>query len=382
MSWSIGRRAAAMLSIVAAVSCGRAASAGQQSATPIASPTSLRAGWNRIAGGPRTTCALGTPFAFFVEIGDPRKLMVYFQGGGACWDAATCDPRSKVRMYKPAVGEREPYRTGLLDVANSENPVRDYTKVFVPYCTGDAHLGARTVAFDVPASRTDSAHQFVVHHNGVANAAAALDWVYAHVPLPQTILVTGESAGSIPTPVYAAAVSKHYPRARVVQLGDGSGSYVNASGVTTSWRGLPGIRALNALPPLDSATLTYPELYDLAAHASPRITFAQINSANDSTQAFFLRAVDRSSPTVQVLLAQNFTTIRRSVPSFRSYTIPGAMHTIIPRSEFYTTSVDGIRLRDWVAALVDGAPVCPDDGRHNTPSSCVRDVGSSLLAAK
>jgi hypothetical protein len=382
MRLSSGRRAAAMVVIVAAVSCGRAARAGEESVMPIASPTSLRAGWNRIAGGPRTTCALGTPFAFFVEIGDPRKLMVYFQGGGACWDAATCDPRSKVRMYKPVVGEREPYRTGLLDVANSENPVRDYTKVFVPYCTGDAHLGARTVAFDVPATTSEPAHQFVVHHNGVANAVAALDWVYAHVPSPQTILVTGESAGSIPTPVYAAAVSKHYSRARVVQLGDGSGSYVNATGITTSWHGLQGIRALQALPPLDSATLTYPELYDLAARSSPRITFAQINSANDSTQSFFLRAVDRSAPTVPVLLAQNFAMIKRAVPSFETYTVPGVMHTIIPRAEFYTTSVDGVRLRDWVAALLAGAPACSVSERSAPPSSCVRDVGSSLLAAK
>lgn len=382
MSWSVGRRAAAMLLIAAAVSCGRAGAAGQQSAGPIVSPSSLRAGWNRIAGGPRTTCALGTSFAFFVEVGDPRKVMVYFQGGGACWDAATCDPRSKTRMYKPAVGEREqPYRTGLLDLANPENPVRDFTKVFVPYCTGDVHLGARTVAFDVPATASDSAHLFVIHHSGIANAVAALDWVYAHVPSPQTIFVTGESAGSIPTPVYAAAVSKHYPRARVVQLGDGSGSYVSATGVTTSWRGLSAIRALNALPALDSATLTYPALYDLAARSSPRITFAEINSVDDSTQTFYLRAVDRSSPTVPVLLAQNFAAIKRSVPSFRAYIIPGVMHTIIPRTEFYSTSVDGVRLRDWVAALVDGAPVCPDDGRHNTPS-CVRDVGSSLLAAR
>lgn len=379
---SVGR-AAAVLAIVAVVSCGRAGTAGQQSTGPIVSPGSLRPGWNRVAGGPRTTCALGTPYAFFVEVGDPRKLMVYLQGGGACWDAASCDPRGKARMYKPAVGEREqPYRTGLLDLTNPENPVRDYTKVFVPYCTGDAHLGARTVAFDVPATAADSAHLFVIHHSGVANAMAALGWVYAHVPTPQTILVTGESAGSIPTPVYAAVVSKHYPRARVVQLGDGSGSYVNAAGLTTSWRGLGALRALDALPALDSATLTYPALYGLAARSSPRITFAQINSADDSTQTFFLRAVDRSSPAVPALLAQNFAAIKRALPSFRSYTVPGVMHTIIPRREFYTTSVDGVRLRDWVASLIDGAPPCPEDVRPVAPSSCVRDVGSSLLTTR
>jgi hypothetical protein len=344
---------------------------------------SLQPGWNRIAGGPRTTCAYGTPFAFFVEVGDPQKLMVYFQGGGACWDAASCDPRSKARLFKPAVGEREqPYRTGLLDLTNPENPVRGYTKVFVPYCTGDLHLGARTVRFDVPATRADSAHIYEIHHNGAANAMAAFEWAFAHVPAPRTIVVTGESAGSVPTPVYAALASMHYPRARVIALGDGSGSYGSASGVTATWRGLPFLRSLNVLPGLDSATLTYPGMYGLAARSSSRIMFAEINSAEDSTQAFYLRATNTSSPSVPTLLAENYATIKRAVPTFRSYTWPGGMHTIIPRAQFYTTTVDGVRLRDWVDALVNGAPPCPTGQQPAGSTQCVGDVGTSLVGMK
>lgn len=377
---AISRRAPVAIAIALLLGCGRARPAGQQ---PIAPLGSLQPGWNRIAGGPRTTCAYGTPYALFVQVGDPQKLMIYFQGGGACWDAATCDSRSKAHVFKPAVGEREqPYRTGILDLANPENPVRGYTKVFVPYCTGDLHLGARTVRFDIPATATDSAHIFEIHHNGAPNAMAALEWAFAHVPSPETIVVTGESAGSVPTPVYAAVMSKHYPRARVVQLGDGSGSYVSASGITMSWRGLPFLRSLNALPGLDSATLTYPGLYSLAARSSSRITFAEINSAQDSTQAFYLRATDRSSPTVPVLLAQNYATIQRAVPAFRSYTVPGVTHTIIPRAQFYTTSVDGIRLRDWVDALINGAPPCQTDQKAAGSTVCVRDIGTSLVAGK
>jgi hypothetical protein len=366
MASPITRRSLAVLGLVVAASCGRARPAGQQQIAPLAS---MQPGWNRIAGGPHTTCALGTPYAFFVEVGDPQKLMIYFQGGGACWDATTCNIRGKFPYFKPAVGAREqPYRGGILDPVNPENPVRGFTKVYVPYCTADLHLGARTVAFDIPATPTDSARRFEIHHNGAANAAAALAWIYSHVPSPRMILVTGESAGSVPTPVYAAAVSNHYPRARVVQLGDGSGSYLNASGITTAWLALPVLRALNVFSGLDSATLTYPALTGLAARSSPRIAFAEINSAEDSTQSFFLRTADRSSPTVPVLLARNYAEIKRGVPAFRSYTVPGVMHTIIARPEFYTTSVDGVRLRDWVDALINGAPI--------------RDVGLSLLAAK
>jgi hypothetical protein len=362
----MSRRLLTVVCVVVATSCSRSRPAGQQ---PVAALASLQPGWNRIAGGAHTTCALGTPYSFFVEVGDPQKLMVYFQGGGACWDAATCNVRGGRPYFKPAVGEREqPYNGGILDQTNPENPLRGYTKVYVPYCTGDVHLGARTIAFDVPATARDSARHFVVHHNGAANAGAALDWIYAHVPSPRTIFITGESAGSVPTPVYAAAVSKHYSRARVVQLGDASGAYVNASGVTTSWLGLPALRALNVLPRVDSATLTYPGLYRLAAQSSSRIAFAEVNSANDSTQSFFLHATDPSSPAVSELLARNYAELKEAMPAFRSYTMPGPLHTIIERREFYTTTVDGVRLRDWVDALVNGAPA--------------RDVGLSLVHTK
>ncbi len=357
------RRYATLACIGVLASCSRAHRAGQSAPT---APIALDSAWTRAEGGPGTSCALGTPYAFFYQMGDSRKVMIYFQGGGACWDAVTCDARSSSgHFYKPAVGQRErPYGGGLLNLTNVDNPVHEYTKVFIPYCTGDLHLGARTVVYDVPATAADSARRYEIHHTGSANALSALDWLYAHAPAPDVVFVTGESAGSVPTPVYAAAVARHYPRARVVALGDASGSYVDASGIAASWGGLPFLRGLS-LSALDSATLTYPGLSAAAAKSSPRITLAEINSADDSTQAFFLRATDRSSPSVSAFLARNFAELERALPRFRSYTWPGVAHTILPRPQFYTLSVDGVRLRDWVDSLLKGGAVA--------------DVGSSLL---
>ncbi len=51
----------------------------------------LGAGWTQIPL-PGAICARGTPYSFFVHPGDPAKLVVYFQGGGACWSAGTCSP--------------------------------------------------------------------------------------------------------------------------------------------------------------------------------------------------------------------------------------------------------------------------------------------------
>lgn len=358
------RRCVSLACIVVMVSCSHAHQTGQSAPTV---PVALEPGWTRVEGGPGTTCALGTPYAFLYQMGDPREVMIYFQGGGVCWDATTCDPAG--RLYKPVVGRNErPFDGGMLSLTNADNPVHEYTKVFVPYCTGDFHLGARTVVYNAPATATDSARRFEIHHNGVANAQAALDWLFAHATAPEVVLVAGASSGSVPTPVYAVAVARHYPRARVIALGDGSGSFAEASGIGTVFGGLPFLRALDLLSGLDSATLTYPSLSAAAVKSSPRIAYAEINSADDTTQSFYLRTANRSTPSVSVLLGRNYTELKRALPRFRSYTWPGATHTILPRGLFYTVAVDGVRVRDWVDSLLKG--------------TTVSDVGSSLLTPK
>jgi hypothetical protein len=35
-------------------------------------------------------CSAGTPYHFFVKRGTVNKLVMYYQGGGACWNALTC----------------------------------------------------------------------------------------------------------------------------------------------------------------------------------------------------------------------------------------------------------------------------------------------------
>ena len=54
------------------------------------------------------------------------------------------------------------------------------------------------------------------------------------------------------------------------------------------------------------------------------------------------------------LMDSNLAEISTALPTFRSYTIPGDFHSILLWDPFYETEVDGIRLRDWVAALIAG----------------------------
>ena len=57
--------------------------------------------WSVVAPRGDTRCAFDTPFEFWVREGDPARLFIYLQGGGACWSLDSCDP-SKAAPQKPA----------------------------------------------------------------------------------------------------------------------------------------------------------------------------------------------------------------------------------------------------------------------------------------
>ena len=63
------------------------------SSTAAKTPTPWQnAQWQSIAPGGDTSCSDGSAYRFYVKEGDPNKVVLYMQGGGACWNRATCDP--------------------------------------------------------------------------------------------------------------------------------------------------------------------------------------------------------------------------------------------------------------------------------------------------
>ena len=72
--------------------------------------------------------------------GRAKRLVVEFEGGGACWDVLTCtvgtytnaevDVDHKLRELNKA--------EGVHSSTDSRNPFKDWDHVFVPYCTADA----------------------------------------------------------------------------------------------------------------------------------------------------------------------------------------------------------------------------------------------------
>jgi hypothetical protein len=336
--------------------------------TPVTAPdTSLPAldeldqDWNMLSPGGETICSNGTEYAFFVHPGDTEKLLIYFQGGGACWFGEICDLKASP-TYDPYVDTTDnPALSGfgIFDLDNPENPFADYSMVFVPYCTADVHIGDSVRTYQVPATDDTPAHEVTIYHKGYVNATAVLHWTFENFEKPQTVFVTGSSAGSIASPFYTALVAERYPNAHIAQLGDASGGYRGdaMSSVLANW-GTPEI--LPDFPEyrdIAGDQLTFETFYIASGSRYPDIIFSQYNTAADEVQLLFLKLADISDVSLLELLQANFADINATVDNFRSYTAGGKVHVILIRPEFYTYQVDGIRFRDWITALASDEDV-------------------------
>jgi len=316
-------------------------------AEPLRSPAPAAAkDWQQMPGGNGTSCSDGSAYSFFVHPGDRRNLLIYFQGGGACWSGPTCDPRGK--LYRPNLKEVDPAtEQGIFDFDNAENPFSNYFVVFVPYCTGDVHLGNRTAKY-LPEKPE-------LHHNGFNNAMSALRWIFANVGAPQSVFVAGGSAGAMASPFYAGRIADHYKGARMVQLGDSAGG-LGVSIIPEMFQPWGSSEVIAAFAPYRGVDLKNANLdifYVREGSANKSITFAQFNNSADSLQVFGLQVFGIKTP-LSEMLEKSYTEIRSTMPRFHAFTAPGTLHVILNRREFYTVAVEGQRLRDWVAELASG----------------------------
>lgn len=311
-------------------------------------PTSFE----QVAPGGDCQCADGSEFSLWVREADPTKVLFFFQGGGACFSAETCSFLNGTYKVTTGPDDDPSGEGGIFDLGDERNPFRDYSMVYVPYCTGDVHLGDAT---------TDYGDGLVVQHKGAVNGQAAVDELAARFPDAAQVVVAGESAGSVPTPLYAGLVSDVLPEARLTVLADGSGAYPDVPTVNTLIGGLWG--TTNAIPDwpendgLTAADWSFPDLFVQAGRHAPDIVFARHDYAFDQTQTFFAALAGIGSDDLVTLIDDNEQQIEDAGVPLLSFISPGTSHTVIGSTDFYTETTEGVSLLSWVTDLVEGTPV-------------------------
>ena len=162
--------------------------------TPAAT-TQYPGGWVKHtfdpAGGAGPSCIAGTPYSVFTRPGNPAKLLIMLQGGGACWqDFYNCNVLSEAQ-------EPPPPQVGIWDQISGLNPIDDWSVVYMPYCDGSVFSGDNAV-FDPAFGAAIGVPQAVVRfHYGIRNLTAGMDIAKATFPNAIRILVAGSSAGGV-----------------------------------------------------------------------------------------------------------------------------------------------------------------------------------------
>ena len=148
------------------------------------------------ADGP--VCIAGTDYSVFTRKGDPKKLLIFLQGGGACWQGFySCNVLGDAQ-YPPEEG---PY-PGVFDPTSADNPFADYSVVYMPYCDGSTFSGDNDVNDpDFPFSPTR-------YHRGLRNVSAGMDVAKEMFPRARQITVMGHSAGGVGVAAFAPFLTR------------------------------------------------------------------------------------------------------------------------------------------------------------------------------
>lgn len=181
---------------------------------PITAPDSTWT-WVDVAG---SVCDDGTPTGLGIwPSPGSTKLLLFFGGGGACWNFDNCVKESKSvhgPFGKTEFDNMASQVGGWIIGHGDTNPFKDWTTVFVPYCTGDIHAGDNVVTY------TDGKTTKDFHHKGRANVAAYLARLAATMPNLTQVAVTGSSAGGGGALFNYPTVRSYWPNAEGMLVDD------------------------------------------------------------------------------------------------------------------------------------------------------------------
>jgi Pectinacetylesterase len=176
-----------------------------------------------------SACGTGSATGIGVNLSSTgTSVLIYMEGGGACWSEESCyalktatnftgygqaqfTAESTDPAYLAAPG-------GFFDRTATANPFKDYSYVYIPYCTGDIFGGNNVMQLG-----TNTAH-FV----GYTNVTAFLERIVPTFPAADRVVLSGSSAGGFGALINWEQTQDAFGSIRVDVIDD-SGTFMPAS---------------------------------------------------------------------------------------------------------------------------------------------------------
>jgi hypothetical protein len=338
-------------------------------------------------------CRDGSPAGYYFRRGNSNNLMIFLNGGGVCYDDFFCGSNPAnveesisggtladvtLDTFTQAINpERQiPQDEGILK-KDAKNPVRNWSMVYVPYCTGDVYAGT-TLNAPVITSNNQRPQNFM----GYANLGLFYrSLVSQDVMKSEKVLLAGVAAGSFGAFLNFERTIKFFSKSEVLLLADSGfpfrDEYLEPCLVKT-WRELWGI---NKILPSDCTECFHEDGSGLAeglgayliGKYGDRVLGGGISTAQDEVMKLFFSVGLNNCNTNSYVIAMNALAGRSFYPSDRypagladffdnvigqdiagSYLFSGTTHQHLFRSRFYQNNGLNMTMAEWVGEIVEG----------------------------
>jgi hypothetical protein len=313
-------------------------------------------------------CSDGSPTGVGVEPGPgtPAGVLVFLMGGGACWDTLSCFTFQTAAPGPYGAAELDRDMRGIaagsvLDRTVPGNPYKDFTFVFVPYCTGDVHAG------DAVQDYLQAPRRW--HHKGRVNLQRAFEYLATTLDPPQKVVVSGASAGGFGALLAFDLAKQAWPAARGY-LVDDSGPPLDAIPDATvslwylAWDLGTAVNAVcgdaRALQCAEDLSLVFPAL----AERYPDDRFALLSSTQDETMRGFFGTPTTAAPYFVPMDAGTFESGVRTLADLieddappgesHAFVVPGTSHTMLGNPAAFSSG--GVALFEWLKQQVEDDP--------------------------
>jgi len=241
---------------------------------------------------------------------------------------------------------------GIMDRTRAANPVKDWSYVYIPYCTGDMHSGSNVATVQGVGSQNFA---------GYSNLQQYLARIVPTFRNASQVLFAGMSAGGLGAEVDYELVATAFGSTPVFMLDD-SGPFMQDPSLAACLQGqvetLWGLGS-TVFAGCGSACGTQATLflgsaqYIVSTH--PNVTFGLADSMNDGTISRFYGFGNRNCTSYQQLTPAQFAAglldIRAqlaSYPNFGEFLFQGTDHTSTQSADFYTRTAGGAGAGGWL----------------------------------
>ena len=273
-------------------------------------------------------CYTGNEFSMFTRNGTSNSLMIFLQGGGFCSPAA-CDAVETGIPFIPF---------GILSPTDPQNPAATYNVGYVPYCDGSGMMGDQEVDSDGD-GMTDR------FFKGAQNLSASLDVIAATYPVPDRIVLAGNSAGGFAVHAALPLVRKLYPDVMIEVINDSGQGIANPGGMEVllnywnAWSFFP--TSCSDCIGADGNLTNY-HRYQLAQDSNIRMAY--ISSKQDAT---FATIIEGGGAAFEAQLIEAALELNTAYPErFQSLIANGDEHTFIISDFDY--AIGGTTVRQWI----------------------------------